>query len=133
MPTVHIDPYTAGILDHAAHRAGVSPGDLVRDWARSLLSDPPRPEPGTSPEHEDGLDVHFDLHGVRTQGRFHPGTCDLRIASGPLTDQLFHSPSAAAVAVVRHYRPDLSPNRNGWKVWTVASTGQSLESVRRRS
>jgi hypothetical protein len=34
--------------------------------------------------------------------------------------------------VVKHYKPGVDPNRNGWGFWTVSETGEWLQALRRK-
>ncbi|MFC5093619.1 hypothetical protein [Amycolatopsis plumensis] len=76
------------------------------------------------------MEVHASYDGHIAKGIFDLRTHHLRITDGPLAGQAFKSPSGAAMAVVRHVKPDIHNNRNGWTFWTVTDTGRPLESVR---
>lgn len=74
--------------------------------------------------------IHVDYHGRRVNALFDRAGGGIRIVSEPLDGMSFGSPSGAAIAVVRALNPDVRPNRNGWKFWTVSATGENLSSIR---
>jgi len=74
--------------------------------------------------------VHADYAGYRTHGLYIPGPARIEITDGPLVGKVFKSPTAAARAVVSHYRPTVSAHRNGWAFWTVTATHVPLQNIR---
>ena len=96
---------------------------LLEEYAGST-SPPPPPQP-------DLVAIHVVYNGTRINARFDPNSESVEILDGGLTGMVFKSPSGAAIAIVRHYNPKVHPNRNGWIFFTVTSTGQLLQSIRR--
>lgn len=74
--------------------------------------------------------IEVDYDGFRTRALFNRSDQSVEIIDGPLEGQRFKSPSGAAVAVVRHFRPEVDANRNGWVFCTVGATGELLRSIR---
>jgi len=132
--SVEIDERTYQLLEAAAWGKGCTLGELV-----TLLLGDALPQPGTSTKGErersestGGVAVFADCEGHRTHGRFHPGTTRIDITSGPLGGQSFKTPSAAARAVVAHFKPGGKPNRNGWLFWRLDDGSRApLNSIRR--
>lgn len=89
----------------------------ARNWAASDAGAPVVP-------------IHVDYADERIEAEFNRADKTVIIVSGRLEGWQYNSPSGAAVAVVKKYRPEVDPNRNGWIFWTVTSTGQPLQSVR---
>ncbi|WP_326955931.1 hypothetical protein [Amycolatopsis sp. NBC_01286] len=79
---------------------------------------------------QDELEVHAVYEGQPVKGIFEIRTHHLKIVEGPLAGRSFKSPSGAAMAVVRHLKPDVHNNRNGWTFWTITNTGHPLQAVR---
>jgi hypothetical protein len=86
------------------------------------------PMPRGEAVHE--VRVRCLYEGVWTEGVFEPSSERLLITSGPLKGRQFRSPSGAAAAIVRDLKPGVQPNRNGWTFWTVADSGNLLQTVR---
>lgn len=103
----------------------------TEDGALRRLIEEYRPKPAHETEPA-GRPVHAVYDGNRIEGRYHPETEKVVITSEPLAGLSFKSPSGAAIAVVRHYRPEVNPNRNGWSFWTLTENGQLLNSIRER-
>lgn len=76
------------------------------------------------------VDIHVEYDGIRIEAEFDPASRSVRILSGLLEGERYKSPSGAAMAVVRRYRPGVDPHRNGWSFWTVSKSGAALQSVR---
>jgi hypothetical protein len=76
------------------------------------------------------IKVYADYDDERIDAEYDPGAKTVLIVSGKLEGWLYNSPSGAASAVVRAYRPGVDPNRNGWTFWNVQDTGATLQSVR---
>ncbi|GAA4197627.1 hypothetical protein [Microbispora amethystogenes] len=81
-----------------------------------------------------GVAVYVDYEGHRTQGIYDRATTRIDIISGPLAGRSFKTPTGAARAVVAHYKPGVSPNRNGWAFWMLDDgSGRFLQSIRETS
>lgn len=76
------------------------------------------------------IKVYVDYDDERIDAEYDPGAKTVLIVSGKLEGWLYNSPSGAASAVVRAYRPGVDPNRNGWTFWNVQDIGATLQSVR---
>lgn len=78
----------------------------------------------------DGLPVFADYDGVRTHGIYDPQMQSITVHEGPVAGR-YKSPTGAAKAIVSHYKPDVSPHRNGWTFWTLDDGSRRvLQSVR---
>lgn len=128
MATITIDDDTHQRLQLAAHVAGISVADVVRKLTH---------EQQAAGEHEGALDwqpIYSNYLGKDTTAEFHPGSTAIRITSGALKGSEFPSPSAAAIAVVKHANPNRAdPHANGWRFWKVYGTRRNLDSVFPRS
>lgn len=127
MPSVEIDADTARVLEFAARMADLTPGQLVARLVdrASLPADPP--DESIAP---DRLAIFADYEGFRSAAMFDTTTGRVDITSGPLAGRSFKTPTGAARAVVAHYKPDVSPHRNGWSFWFLVETGKALQTVR---
>jgi hypothetical protein len=96
---------------------------LLEEYAGST-SQPPPPQP-------DLVAIHVVYNGARINARFDTNSEGVEILDGALAGKVFKSPSGAAIAIVRQYNPRVHPNRNGWSFFTVTSTGELLQSIRR--
>jgi len=130
MPNIEVDADTARALTFAARMAGMTPGQLVtRLVARaSLLS----AEPGEVPESASDrrVAIYADYEDVRTDALFDVATGRVDVTSGPLAGRGFKTPTGAARAVVAHYKPGVSPHRNGWSFWFLSEDGRALQTIR---
>jgi hypothetical protein len=128
MATIKVDEETDRYLEFAAKIAGVTKGEVVARLvaASSVSAGPP------SEQRVDTVAIHADYDGHRTNARFVPGPGRIEIADGPLAGKSYKTPSEAARAVVTHFRPEVSPQRNGWIFWVVTATGAPLQSIRHR-
>jgi hypothetical protein len=129
--TVEVDAETYQLLKFAARIGGCTTGDVVR---RLVAEAGAASDPAEEIEHSEtvqGTAVYADYAGYRTYGNLDRTTTRVDITSGPLAGRGFKTPTAAARAVVGHYAPGVSPNRNGWKFWRVDDgSGKVLESIR---
>ncbi|MEV7321252.1 hypothetical protein [Streptomyces sp. NPDC093970] len=130
--TIEVDPQTYRSLEFAARISGCTAGEVVaRLVAEASMPAPSAKEGSEQPEEASGVTVHADYEGHRTQGRYDPRTKRIDITSGPLSGQSFKTPTGAARAVVAHYKPGVSPNRNGWSFWVLDDgSGKFLQSIR---
>ena len=133
MPSIEIDDDTDRYLSFAAEIAGLSKGQIVAKLvtdARSRVRSP-LPERGDRGEPQ-AVRVYADYAGHRTYASFVPGPGRVEITSGPLAGQVFKTPSQAARAIVGHYKPEVSPHRNGWSFFVFEETGAPLQILRHR-
>ncbi|MFG2920921.1 hypothetical protein ACGFYA_05325 [Streptomyces sp. NPDC048305] len=73
--------------------------------------------------------VHARYAGHKVCGEFDLESRSLVITSG-LAQGRYKSPSGAATAAVKAYKPEADPHRNGWSFWIVDATGARLQSLR---
>lgn len=108
---------------------GVDDNEVIRRLLEHFQQ-PMEEAEADSGEAQAEVRVYAIFDKVRTDAVFDRSARSLTIVSGPLAGQSFSSPSGAAGAIIKHYRPDINPSRNGWSFWTVASDGRLLQSVR---
>ncbi len=130
--TVEVDDSTFSSLEFAARMARTTAGDvvarLVAQASVPALAAPPSGANGASTL----IRVYACYDGHRAEGTYDPDTTRIDITSGPLAGRSFKTPTAAARAVVAHYKPGISPNRNGWLFWILDDgSGRFLRSIRR--
>lgn len=129
MPTITVDAPTFDALTLAARLTGMTEGEVVARLVQKsqLAPDAPR----STDDAESGVPIFADYDGHRTNARYDPLTTRIDIVDGPLAGKSFKSPSSAARAVVSHYRPNVSPHRNGWSFWMLADgSGRFLQQIR---
>lgn len=128
MATIEVDEQTYRSIAFAAKMAGSTAGQVVS----RLVSESALPAAaGTEETASDGVAIYADYEGRRTAAKFDPRTHRIDITSGPLTGRSYKTPSGAAIAVVRHHKPTVNPNRNGWGFWTLDDgSGRLLQTLR---
>ena len=127
MATIDVDEPTYRSIAFAARIAGATPGEVV---AR-LIAEAALPTEGAPDATNDQVAIYADYDGRRTEANFDPRTHRVDITAGPLAGRSYKTPSGAAIAVVRHHKPTVNPNRNGWGFWVLADgTGRLLQSLR---
>jgi hypothetical protein len=133
--SVEVDDQTYRSLALAARISGCTAGEVVaRLVAETGVPALPASTAAEGKEHSEtihGVAVYADYEGRRTQGRYDLKTSRIDITSGPLMRQSFKSPTGAARAVIAHYKPSVSPHRNGWSFWVLDDgSGRFLQSIR---
>ena len=131
MPIIELDQTTYEAIDLAARITGMNHGQVV---ARLIQQSKVGPEPGapSSDQEASSVEIHVDYEGHRTAALFRELTNRVDIVGGPLAGQSFKSPSSAARAVIALYKPDVSPQRNGWTFWVLSDgSGRFLQAIRR--
>lgn len=131
MPNIEIDDVTLRALEFAARMANVSPGVIVtRLVDQASLS--PEAEVGSKSHPTDPrVPIFVNYDGYRTGAKYDRATGRVDIVDGPLDGKSFKTPTGAARAVVSHYKPEVSPHRNGWSFWFIDDrSGRTLQSVR---
>jgi hypothetical protein len=114
--------------------ANTTAGDVVARLVAQASTPALTNQTTNSARPADTVGVYADYDGHRTHGEYDYTTTRIDITSGPLVGQSFKTPTGAARAVVAHYRPGVSPNRNGWSFWVLDDgSGRSLQSIRRSS
>ena len=78
----------------------------------------------------EAVEIYVEYDGTRIEAEFDPASRAVRILDGALEGEQYKTPSGAAMAVVRRYRPDVDPHRNGWLFWMVSKSGAPLQSIR---
>jgi hypothetical protein len=81
-------------------------------------------------QRETLVPIQVDYDGFRTGALFSRVDQSVEIVDGPLEGERFKSPSGTAMAVVRHFRPEVDAHRSGWTFWIVSRTGLLLKSIR---
>jgi hypothetical protein len=128
---VEVDDSTYRSLEFAGRIAGISAGEVVARLVAEVSMPGLDTLPADKPDGADSTAVFAIYDGHRTRATYDRQTTRIDIVSGPLAGRSFKTPSAAARAVVAHYKPTVSANRNGWTFWTIDDgTGQPLEVIR---
>lgn len=128
---IEVDAQTYRSLEFAARMSGCTAGDVVARLVAEASMPTPAKDGSEQTEEVSGEAVYADYAGHRTQGKYDPRTTRIDITSGPLNGRSFKTPTGAARAVVAHYKPGVSPNRNGWSFWILDDgTGRFLQSIR---
>jgi hypothetical protein len=128
---IEVDDQTYRAIEFAARMAGLTAGEVVaRLVAQASVPALAPPNAGASGAL-DVINVHADYAGHRTEGIYDPITTRIDITSGPLAKRSYKTPTGAARAVVAHYKPGISPNRNGWTFWILSDgSGRLLQDLR---
>jgi len=128
---IEVDDHTDRAIEFAARMANLTKGEVVARLVEQASMPPFAPPVMDASGSVDVINVYADYAGHRTQGAYDPVTTRIDITSGPLAGRSFKTPTGAARAVVAHYNPVISPNRNGWKFWILSDgSGRSLQRVR---
>lgn len=133
MPKIEVDESTDSYLAFAAGIAGLTKGQVVAQLVAQVQAAAVPPIASGDGDEPVPVRIYADYAGHRTYASFVPGPGRIEIASGPLTGRSFRTPSEAAREIVKHYKPEVSPHRNGWDFFYVVATGAPLQSLRRRS
>ncbi len=129
MPTIEADDHTAAALQLAADTAGISEAEVVR---RLIKRHRPEAAPKGDRAASATVAVFALYEGHRTTATYEPATHRVTITEGPLAGESYKSPSGAAISVVTHYRPSVNPSRSDLTFWTVSSSGELLQTLRRQ-
>lgn len=130
--TIEVDDRTYRSLEFAARVASISAGEVVARLVADASMPNPTPSPAGSEDASKLVGIYVDYSGHRTKADFDPDTSRVDITAGPLAGRSFKTPTGAARAVVAHYKPEVSPNRNGWSFWILDDGSQRfLQSLRR--
>lgn len=130
MPTIDLDQSVYDAIDLAARITGMSHRQVV---ARLVQQSKAAPFPTVTPPgaNDQAIEIYVDYEGHRTTALFHQLTSRVDVVDGPLAGQSFKSPSSAARNVIAHYKPEVSPQRNGWTFWILGDgSGRFLQSIR---
>ncbi|HEY0165968.1 MAG TPA: hypothetical protein VGB75_02905 [Jatrophihabitans sp.] len=126
---VQVDDQTYRSLEFAARIGNISTGAVVA----KLVAAASLPEPAKAAADVSGasVPVFVTYEGHRTDAAYDRQTKRIDVTSGPLAGRSFKTPTGAARAIVGHYKPSISPNRNGWSFWTINDgTGRLLQEIR---
>lgn len=130
MPTIELDRPTYDAIDLAARVTGMTHSQVVARLVKQARTAPAPAHPGGAPG-ERMVDIHVDYQGHRTSARFDLVTHRVDVVDGPLAGQTFTTPSSAARAVITHFKPGVSPVRNGWLFWLLSDgSGRFLQALR---
>lgn len=127
MPDVSLDRETYQRLQLAARVARISIPEVIRRLAGEVSD-----RSGSWPADEAGSDpgwvpVFTGYQRQEIAAEFEPSSGRIRIASGNLEGDVFDTPSAAAMAVIRDLKPDrVSPHTNGWRFWKDRRTRRPI-------
>lgn len=129
--TIEVDDHTYRSLEFAARVANTTAGEVVARLVAQASMPASVPPAADASGASSVIKVYADYDGHRTQGTYDPDTTRIDITSGPLAGRSFKTPTGAARAVVAHYKPGISPNRNGWSFWTLDDgSGRLLQRIR---
>lgn len=130
--TIEVDEQTHRSLEFAARISNTSAGEVVARLVAAASMPEQTPSATERSETSTGVAVYAVYDGHRTHASYHSDTTRIDVTSGPLAGRSFKTPTGAARAVVAHYKPGISPNRNGWSFWTLDDgSGQLLQAIRR--
>lgn len=128
MTSVDLDQATFEAIDTAARLTGMThAGVIARLIQQTRVA---APAVNLVPVPDQTADIYADYEGHRTLARFDRQTNRVDILDGPLVGQSFKTPTGAARAVVGHYKPGVSPHRNGWSFWLLVDGSGALQSIR---
>ncbi|MDX3849148.1 hypothetical protein [Streptomyces sp. AK02-01A] len=125
-----VDDTTHAQITLLARAWNVTPGEAVRRLVEHFQQPSSVIQPSDVPAGR-YVAVHAIYDGVRVPGLFDPTTQALTITEGPASGS-YRTPSGAAGAVLQALNPHVKPNRNGWGFWTIDSSGELLQTLRRR-
>jgi hypothetical protein len=129
--SIEVDEQTYRSLEFAARISNITSGEVVARLVKAASIPQTAAATPTTPGTRGKVAVYGDYEGHRTHGSYDRDTSRIDISSGPLAGQSFKTPTGAARAVVSHYKPDVSPNRNGWSFWVLDDgSGRFLQSIR---
>ncbi|MCL4686155.1 hypothetical protein KJ059_15565 [Myxococcota bacterium] len=118
MPDVILDPETYDRLQFAARVARISVPEVIRRLAREAAGPMDPTSADDVPCRSGWVQVFTGYQRQEVEAEFEPSSGRIRITSGNLEGELFDTPSAAAMAVIRDLKPDrMSPHTNGWRFW----------------
>lgn len=127
MAKIEVDDDTKRSVTFAAQMAGVTEAEIVRRMVNTASFVAKEDPPGST-----GVPIYADYEGRRTRALYF-APARVEITDGPLKGQSFKSPTGAARAVVRHYKPGVNDNRNGWGFWQIENSDGSrvwLQAIR---
>jgi hypothetical protein len=128
---IEVDDQTNRALEFAARMSNTTTGQVVARLVEQASMPQPVVTVADARSSTGSVAVYADYEGRRTRAEYDPTTSRVDIRSGPLLGRSFKTPSAAARAVVGHYKPGVNPNRNGWSFWTLDDgSGRLLHSIR---
>lgn len=127
-PQVHAELISsAGRANVSEHAKKPSCWEAIQKLGGALSG---RAAEGSHLPRANSVEIYAIYDDQRIEAEFDPATRTVMVTSGLLEGWKFNTPSGAASAVVRRYRPGVDSNRNGWLFWLVAATGETLQSVR---
>lgn len=133
MVFVEVDERVARTLEFAARMANITAGQVVARLIDEVSLPTPEPVAGEVSPADTRVAVHVNYDGFLTRARYDPATSRIDIIDGPLAGTSYKSPTGAARAVVGHYKPNVSPHRNGWSFWSLDDgSGRLLQAIRYR-
>ena len=130
--SINVDEQTFRSLEFAARISNMTPGEVVARLVANASTSSENEETEQRAHGPSGvIPVYADYDGHRTEGYYDPLTTRIDLISGPLAGKSFKSPTGAARAIISHYKPDVSSNRNGWTFWMLNDgSNRLLHSIR---
>jgi len=133
MPDVSLDRETYERLQLAARVARISIPEVIRRLASEVGDRSGAPPVDEVASHPGWVPVFTGYQRQEVAAEFEPSSGRIRIASGNLDGEVFDTPSAAAMAVIRDLKPDrVSPHTNGWRFWKDSRTRRPIGDVYER-
>jgi len=130
-PTVDVDEVTLRAIEFAARMSGTSPSSVVKRLVEQASTPSSTPSANRA-SPSDAVELFARYEGHKTEAWYYPETARVEITSGPLAGTSYKTPTAAARAVVGHFKPAVNSNRNGWSFWVLNDgTARPLQSIRR--
>ena len=130
MPTITVTPRTYDRLTDVARARGISDEAAIiwlLDFWKEAASD--------SQGDGDRVPIHVVYLGERVDGIYHPSTGLIDITAGPVPAATGLKPSPAAREVIQTINKaqgkEVGGSRNGWGFWTVTSSREPLQSIRK--
>jgi hypothetical protein len=129
-----LSPATDEYLTFAAAIAGITKAQVIERLVLEKIRTATEVALDSEPDAAlPVISIHADYAGHRTRAEYRSSPVRIDIVDGPLAGQKFGSPSQAARAVIKHFKPEVNSNRNGWDFWVITATGNSLQTIRNRS
>jgi len=130
--TIEVSDATFQKLAFAARVTGKAVGDLVGELVDAEGSSGAAPAMPATSVPPGQLPIFKIYRGRRYDGFYDPRNEAVTLVTGPFGGQVFRTPTAAAVAIVRHANPSReNAETNGFRFFKTAD-GVLLDSIRRR-
>ncbi len=117
--SVELDDQTHLAVEFAAKMAGTTAGGIIARLVTEAGMQPPTAPAAPAASAAVTVTVYADYAGHRTHGIYDPVTTRIEISAGPLGGRSFKSPSGAAGALIKYYKPQVSNHRDGLRLWRL--------------